>query len=74
MKPTTERLGLILATIGLFTFWIPPVGLFVSIAALVVTLQKFGEKRKFSRLALASSIVAILLFVSLWSTIWVLSQ
>jgi hypothetical protein len=74
MKIIIERTGLILAIIGLLTFWIPPVGFFVSIAALIVTLQKFSERRKFSRLALGISILAILLFVGLWSTIWVLSQ
>jgi len=74
MKPAAERLGLTLAITGLLTFWIPPVGLFVSIAALIVTIQKFSEARKFSRLSLGISILAILLFVGLWSTIWVLSQ
>jgi hypothetical protein len=74
MKIIIERTGLILAIIGLLTFWIPPVGFFVSIAGLIVTLQKFSERRKFSRLALGISILAILLFVGLWSTIWVLSQ
>jgi chromate transport protein ChrA len=74
MKITVERTGLILAIIAIVTFWVPPLGLFLGIAAMVVTLQKFEEKRKFSRLALSLSIVAIVMFVALWSTIWVLSQ
>ena len=74
MKNTFERTGLILAIIAIVTFWVPPLGLFLGIAAMVVTLQKFEEKRKFSRLALSLSIVAIVMFVALWSTIWVLSQ
>ena len=74
MKITVERTGLILAIIAIVTFWVPPLGLFLGIAAMVVTLQKFEEKRKFSRLALSLSIVAIVMFVTLWSTIWMLSQ
>jgi succinate dehydrogenase/fumarate reductase cytochrome b subunit len=74
MKNTFERTGLILAIIAIVTFWVPPLGLFLGIAAMVVTLQKFEEKRRFSRLALSLSIVAIVMFVALWSTIWVLSQ
>jgi succinate dehydrogenase/fumarate reductase cytochrome b subunit len=74
MKIAVERTGLILAIIALVTFWVPPLGLFLGIAAMVVTLQKFEEKRRFSRLALSLSIVAIVMFVALWSTIWVLSQ
>jgi hypothetical protein len=74
MKITVERTGLILAIIAIVTSWVPPLGLFLGIAAMVVTLQKFEEKRKFSRLALSLSIVAIVMFVALWSTIWVLSQ
>ena len=74
MKITVERTGLILAIIAIVTFWVPPLGLFLGIAAMVVTLQKFEEKRRFSRLALSLSIVAIVMFVALWSTIWVLSQ
>jgi hypothetical protein len=74
MKIAVERTGLILAIIAIVTFWVPPLGLFLGIAAMVVTLQKFEEKRRFSRLALSLSIVAIVMFVALWSTIWVLSQ
>lgn len=74
MKNTSERLGLILAIIALITFWVPPVGLFVSIAAIVVTLQKFGEKRPLSRAALAIGILALAAFIGLWATVWTLSQ
>jgi hypothetical protein len=74
MKNTSERLGLILAIIGLITFWVPPVGLFVSIAAIVVTLQKFGEKRPLSRAALAIGILALAAFIGFWATVWALSQ
>jgi hypothetical protein len=59
---------------GLTLFLVPPIGLGASVAGLVVTLSKFSERRRFSRLALGLSIAGLVAFASFWGFVWLVSQ
>ena len=68
------RIPLILAIVGLLTFWIPPVGLAVSIIAVTLAAKSRQKRERFSTLALVVGIVGILAFIAMWTSIWILSQ
>ncbi|MEY3663487.1 MAG: hypothetical protein RI919_1003, partial [Actinomycetota bacterium] len=52
----------------------PPVGLFLGFAGVAVTASRLKQKMAYSRIALALSVLGILLFVGFWTMVWVLSQ
>jgi uncharacterized membrane protein YqaE (UPF0057 family) len=69
-----EWVGLALGALSVLAFWVPPVGLFLGIAGVAVTASRLKQKMAYSRIALALSVLGILLFVGFWTMVWVLSQ
>jgi hypothetical protein len=74
MNKSTEALGLILGIASMFTFWLPPFGLFLGIAGLTISLVRKQQQRRFAVLAIVFSTLGILSFVSFWASVWMLSQ
>jgi hypothetical protein len=74
MNKSTETPGLILGIASMFTFWLPPFGLFLGIAGLIISLLRKQQQKRFTALAIVLSTLGILSFVSFWGSVWMLSQ
>lgn len=74
MKPKDERIGLALGIASMMLFWVPPIGLFVGIASVIVASTRLKQQLRFSKAALATGILGVLSFVGFWGAIWMLSQ
>ena len=74
MKTAIEKPGLVMGVISVFTFWLPPIGLFLGIAGLIVSLIRRKNQLRFGKLAVVASALGILLYVAFWGSILIASQ
>ena len=74
LKTAIEKPGLIMGAISVFTFWLPPIGLFLGIAGLIVSLVRRKNRLRFGKLAIAASALGILLYVAFWGAFLIASQ
>jgi hypothetical protein len=74
MKEKAEVLGLVFGGLSVLLFWVPPIGLFLGIAGLVISVTQFKLKRRFRKVAVVISMFGILAFIVFWGGIWLASQ
>jgi hypothetical protein len=74
LKTAIEKPGLVMGVISVFTFWLPPIGLFLGIAGLIVSLIRRKNQLRFGKLAVVASALGILLYVAFWGSILIASQ
>lgn len=70
----SEILGMLLGTAGILLFWVPPIGIALSLAGVVVAGTRLRQKRVYGKFALVLSSFGLLVYVGFWSTVWVVSQ
>jgi hypothetical protein len=74
LKEKAEVLGLVLGGLSVLLFWVPPIGLFLGVAGLVISVTQLKLNRRFRKSAVTISSLGILTFVAFWGTVWFLSQ
>lgn len=74
MKEKTEVLGLVFGGLSVLLFWVPPIGLFLGIAGLVISVTQLKLERRFRKTAVVISALGILAFIAFWGGIWLASQ
>jgi hypothetical protein len=74
LKEKTEVLGLVFGGLSVLLFWVPPIGLFLGIAGLVISVTQLKLERRFRKTAVSISVLGILAFIAFWGTVWFLSQ
>jgi hypothetical protein len=74
LKEKTEVLGLVFGGLSVLLFWVPPIGLFLGIAGLIISATQLKLNRRFRKTAVVISVLGILAFVVFWGGIWIASQ